>query len=302
MTVSVARHATQLPSLQEVLPEFLLTPRSSLSISSSPSVPGSARSSFASSFDHDSSLKQHHGSGLSYPPPPHLSLHHLSPHYIPHDHALPYSLAKSHSVSSVSSSGSAGSVSPITHHALPASHSSADGAAQPRSILYVPQDHVQFSADDYHRQHLESYRFKSAPYSPPSSYYAPVPYPPDAYVPASSYGSQQPLPRQPSTAVSGTSDSSLHVRKVSDGSVDDSHHVRASNISKKRRGNLPKHVTDILRTWLNGHVHHPYPTEDEKAMLMRQTGLTMNQISNWFINARRRRLPNMHKESSSTKR
>ncbi|KAA8904396.1 homeobox KN domain-containing protein, partial [Sphaerosporella brunnea] len=59
----------------------------------------------------------------------------------------------------------------------------------------------------------------------------------------------------------------------------------------RRRGNLPKQVTDLLRNWLNKHLHHPYPTEDEKQMLMSQTGLTIHQISNWFINARRRRVP-----------
>ncbi|KAH8153157.1 uncharacterized protein LAJ45_02744 [Morchella importuna] len=62
---------------------------------------------------------------------------------------------------------------------------------------------------------------------------------------------------------------------------------------KRRRGNLPKHVTDLLRGWLNDHLHHPYPTEDEKQMLMAQTGLNINQVSNWFINARRRRLPSI---------
>lgn len=60
---------------------------------------------------------------------------------------------------------------------------------------------------------------------------------------------------------------------------------------KRRRGNLPKHVTDMLRNWLNTHISHPYPTEEEKQQLCQVTGLTMNQISNWFINARRRRLP-----------
>ncbi|EPS40290.1 hypothetical protein H072_5904 [Dactylellina haptotyla CBS 200.50] len=60
---------------------------------------------------------------------------------------------------------------------------------------------------------------------------------------------------------------------------------------KRRRGNLPKQVTDLLRNWLHAHLHHPYPTEDQKLELVSQTGLTMNQISNWFINARRRRLP-----------
>ncbi|KAI1429273.1 hypothetical protein F5Y12DRAFT_710178 [Xylaria sp. FL1777] len=62
---------------------------------------------------------------------------------------------------------------------------------------------------------------------------------------------------------------------------------------RKRRGNLPKETTDKLRSWFVGHLHHPYPTEDEKQELMRQTGLQMNQISNWFINARRRQLPTM---------
>ncbi|KAI1110241.1 homeobox KN domain-containing protein [Nemania sp. NC0429] len=62
---------------------------------------------------------------------------------------------------------------------------------------------------------------------------------------------------------------------------------------RKRRGNLPKETTDKLRAWFIAHLHHPYPTEDEKQELIRQTGLQMNQISNWFINARRRQLPAM---------
>lgn len=65
------------------------------------------------------------------------------------------------------------------------------------------------------------------------------------------------------------------------------------NKQRKRRGNLPKETTDKLRAWFVAHLHHPYPTEDEKQDLMRQTGLQMNQISNWFINARRRQLPTM---------
>ena len=36
-----------------------------------------------------------------------------------------------------------------------------------------------------------------------------------------------------------------------------------SRPGKRRRGNLPKQVTDLLRSWLNDHLHHPYPTEDE---------------------------------------
>jgi hypothetical protein len=62
----------------------------------------------------------------------------------------------------------------------------------------------------------------------------------------------------------------------------------ANSSLRRRRGNLPKNVTTFLRNWLVQHKRHPYPTEDEKIDLARRTSLTVNQISNWFINARRR--------------
>src|SRR5262249_49915847 len=46
---------------------------------------------------------------------------------------------------------------------------------------------------------------------------------------------------------------------------------------RKRRGNLPKETTDKLRSWFMAHLNHPYPTEDEKQDLMRQTGLQMSK-------------------------
>lgn len=49
------------------------------------------------------------------------------------------------------------------------------------------------------------------------------------------------------------------------------------NKQRKRRGNLPKETTDKLRAWFVAHLHHPYPTEDEKQELMRQTGLQMSK-------------------------
>lgn len=48
---------------------------------------------------------------------------------------------------------------------------------------------------------------------------------------------------------------------------------------RKRRGNLPKETTDKLRSWFLGHLQHPYPTEDEKQELMRQTGLQMSKFA-----------------------
>ena len=47
---------------------------------------------------------------------------------------------------------------------------------------------------------------------------------------------------------------------------------------KKRKGNLPKEATDKLRDWFINHLHHPYPTDDEKQELMRQIGLHFSKL------------------------
>ncbi|CAO2835659.1 unnamed protein product [Amaranthus hypochondriacus] len=49
---------------------------------------------------------------------------------------------------------------------------------------------------------------------------------------------------------------------------------------------LPETSVAILRAWLFEHFLHPYPNDSEKLSLASQTGLTKNQVSNWFINAR----------------
>ncbi|KAL1189381.1 BEL1-like homeodomain protein 11 [Cardamine amara subsp. amara] len=49
---------------------------------------------------------------------------------------------------------------------------------------------------------------------------------------------------------------------------------------------LPETSVAILRAWLFQHFLHPYPNEAEKLVLASQTGLSKNQVSNWFINAR----------------
>lgn len=43
-----------------------------------------------------------------------------------------------------------------------------------------------------------------------------------------------------------------------------------------------------LKNWLSTHSRHPYPTDEEKEALVRQTGLNKLQITNWLANARRR--------------
>lgn len=49
--------------------------------------------------------------------------------------------------------------------------------------------------------------------------------------------------------------------------------------NRRRRGNLPKPVTDILRAWFHEHLDHPYPSEEDKQMFMTRTGLSISQVS-----------------------
>lgn len=52
--------------------------------------------------------------------------------------------------------------------------------------------------------------------------------------------------------------------------------------NKRRRGNLPKPVTDILRGWFLEHLDHPYPSEEDKQMFITRTGLTISQVRMQF--------------------
>lgn len=87
------------------------------------------------------------------------------------------------------------------------------------------------------------------------------------------------------------SDNNSSIMSTSSSCSSSSTPVPTTIITRKRRGNLPKIVTAVLKQWLIDHCRNPYPTEVEKTRLKDKTGLTLNQISNWFINARRRLLP-----------
>ncbi|KAF5734457.1 KNOX protein [Tripterygium wilfordii] len=72
--------------------------------------------------------------------------------------------------------------------------------------------------------------------------------------------------------------------------------VREEIMRKRRAGKLPGDTTTVLKTWWQQHSKWPYPTEDDKAKLVEETGLQLKQINNWFINQRKR---NWHSTSQS---
>ncbi|XP_040996967.1 homeobox protein knotted-1-like 3 isoform X1 [Juglans microcarpa x Juglans regia] len=72
--------------------------------------------------------------------------------------------------------------------------------------------------------------------------------------------------------------------------------VREEILRKRRAGKLPGDTTSLLKAWWQSHSKWPYPTEEDKARLVQETGLQLKQINNWFINQRKR---NWHSNPSS---
>lgn len=64
---------------------------------------------------------------------------------------------------------------------------------------------------------------------------------------------------------------------------------------KSNQNHLPLETKQILKDWMYNHRHYCYPTNEEKAQLASQTNLSVQQVSNWFVNARRRILPEILK-------
>ncbi|MCL7046726.1 hypothetical protein MKW94_018611 [Papaver nudicaule] len=64
--------------------------------------------------------------------------------------------------------------------------------------------------------------------------------------------------------------------------------LRKEFTKKRKKAKLPKDSRNTLLDWWKTHSRWPYPTEEEKMKLIEETGLDHKQITNWFINQRKR--------------
>lgn len=60
--------------------------------------------------------------------------------------------------------------------------------------------------------------------------------------------------------------------------------------NKRKSTVLPRSTVDYLKNWMMSpeHIAHPYPTEKEKSEIMAATGIELKQLTNWFVNNRKR--------------
>ena len=132
------------------------------------------------------------------------------------------------------------------HRSLPSIHNAS----------YPPMSYSQAQLAPLNQQHVQQ-SIETAGYPPP------LPPPPSSFDPRfASYH------YPPADQASGH----MHTRPVEFETVD-----VGEKSNKKRRGNLPKHTTDILRAWLHDHLEHAYPNEEQKQRLIQQTGLSKSR-------------------------
>ena len=61
--------------------------------------------------------------------------------------------------------------------------------------------------------------------------------------------------------------------------------------NRPKQPRFPPESVAILKIWLEKHMENPYPTSQEKIKLAAMTHLSVQQVSNWFVNYRQRQLP-----------
>lgn len=97
--------------------------------------------------------------------------------------------------------------------------------------------------------------------------------------------SMEPRSPSPATAEGNNTTRSPRIRTVSLGGSKPSPPGR-----KRKSASLPSETVEYLKNWIMSpeHIAHPYPTEQEKAQIMEDTGIEMKQLTNWFVNNRKR--------------
>ena len=63
-----------------------------------------------------------------------------------------------------------------------------------------------------------------------------------------------------------------------------------SSKGQRKSTSLPSETVEYLKAWMMSpeHIAHPYPTEQEKTQIMADTGIELKQLTNWFVNNRKR--------------
>jgi hypothetical protein len=85
--------------------------------------------------------------------------------------------------------------------------------------------------------------------------------------------------------ISGVGDESTVSRDASVSSVSSS-----PSKTKRKSSSLPSETVEYLKAWMMSaeHIAHPYPTEQEKVKIMEDTDIELKQLTNWFVNNRKR--------------
>lgn len=86
---------------------------------------------------------------------------------------------------------------------------------------------------------------------------------------------------------------SMASQSSSDRASPKTRHAGSSNSSMKcqrKSSSLPVETVEYLKNWMMSpeHIAHPYPTDQEKSQIMADTGIELKQLTNWFVNNRKR--------------
>ncbi len=65
--------------------------------------------------------------------------------------------------------------------------------------------------------------------------------------------------------------------------------ARFDALPERRRRNLNPRATRVLTVWFETNEACPYPTDDDKEQLALLSGVSVDQVSNWFSNRRNRK-------------